>query len=106
MADITSPQAVRFSNAKARVLADMIESTRRTAEQFAIDVVTEFENHTSGKVNSDVVIDGAETDGRQIVTKGGIAGLKYVAEQLVTCLTTDDRESLVAAVSVNGTPRF
>jgi len=106
MADITNPQVIRFCNEKARVLADLIETTRRTAEQFAIDIVPEFEGHTSGNVNADVVVDGAETDGRQIVTKGGIGGLKYVAEQLVTCLTTDDRESLVAVVSVNGTPRF
>lgn len=106
MAVITNPQAVRFCNEKARVLADHIEKTRRMAEQFAIDIVTEFEAHTGGNANGDVVADGADVDGRGEITKLDVGALKYVAEQLVTCLTADDREALVSAVAVNGTPLF
>jgi len=105
MADITNAQAVRFVNENARPLADLIESVRRTAEQFAINVVA-FEAVTGGNVNGDVVIDGAATDGRPLATKGKVAALKYVAEQLVACLNQDDREVLVHDLVTNGQPRF
>lgn len=105
MADITNAQAVRFCNENARPLADIIESVRRTAEQFAINVVA-FEAATSGNANGDVVIDGAATDGRTLATKGKVAALKYVAEQLVACLNQDDREVLVHDLVTNGQPRF
>ena len=106
MAAITNPQAVKFCNEKVRILSDLIEKTRRTAEQFAIDVVTEFEANTGGNANGDTVTDGAAEDGRSIITKLSVANVKFVAEQLVTCLNTDDRETLIAAVSVNGQPSF
>lgn len=106
MADITNVQAIKFCNEKARVLADLIEKTRRTAEQFAIDITTEFENNVSGNANGDIIIDGAATDGRNIITKNDVLGLKYVAEQAVIALNTDDRETLVAKVSVNGQPAY
>lgn len=106
MADIINVQAVKFSNEKARTLADLIEKTRRTAEQFAIDITTEFEAQVSGNDNADVIIDGAATDGRSIITKGDILGLKYVAEQAVIALNLDDRETLVAKVSVQGAPLY
>ena len=106
MADITNPEVVRFCSEKARALADLIERTRRTAEQFAIDVVTEFEGNTSGNVNGDVIVDGAALDGRSVITKGDILGLKFVAEQIAAAANLDDREALVAKVSVNGQPAF
>lgn len=106
MADITHPEAVRFCNEKLRVLADLIEKTRRTAEQFAIDVVSEFEAHTSGNANSDVVVDGAATDGRSTITKQNVLEVKFVAEQMTAAANQDDREALIAAVSVNGQPSF
>lgn len=110
MADITNPQVVKFCNEKARLLADLIEKTRRTAEQFAIDVVGEFEAIVGasgqGNANGDTIIDGAARDGRSIITKGDILGLKFVAEQIVAAANADDREALVAKVSVNGQPAF
>lgn len=106
MADITNPQAVDFCNEKLRVLADLIERARRTSEQFLIDITTEFEAHTGGNANEDVIIDGAAQDGRSVITKQRVAEVKFVAEQLVTCLNTDDRETLIANVSVNGQPLF
>jgi hypothetical protein len=109
MADITNPQAVKFCNEKLRVLSDLIEKTRRTAEQFAIDIVTEFEANTSGNANGDVIVDnpnGAGSDGRSVITKQNVLEVKFVAEQMVAALTQDDREALVANVSVNGQPAF
>ncbi len=105
MADITNAQAVRFVNEQARPMADLIEKARRTAEQFAINVVA-FEADTSGNANGDVVIDGAATDGRPLCTKQKIAELKYVAEQMVAALTADNREELVHGLVTNGQPIF
>lgn len=106
MADITNPQAIKFCNEKLRPLADLIEKTRRTAEQFAVDIVTEFEAHTSGNANGDVILDGAATDGRSIITKQNVAEVKFVAEQIAAAANQDDRELLIANVSVNGQPLF
>lgn len=106
MANIVNATAVKFCNEKARVLADLIEKTRRTAEQFALDIVVEFENLTGGNSGGDLIVDGSATDGRQPITKDSIAALKFVAEQLVVSLTTDDRADLVAGVSVNGQPSY
>lgn len=106
MADITHAEATAFCNAKARRLADVIETARRTAQQFALDIVAEFESHTGGNANGDVILDGAASDGRSIITKGDILGLKFVAEQLVAALILDDRPALVAKVSVHGEPLF
>ena len=107
MADITNSQIVHFANEKCRILADLIEKTRRTAEQFALDVVAiEGLAAYTGAADADVIIDGSATDGRQTATKLSIGQLKYVAGQMVTALTTDDRAQLVANWSVNGTPAF
>ncbi len=106
MANITNPQAVHFCNEKLRPMADLVEKVRRTGEQFLIDITTEFENNTGGNVDGDVVIDGAATDGRSVITKLNVAQVKFVVEQMVTTLNTDDRETLIANVSVNGTPLF
>ena len=108
MADITNRQAINFLTNKARPLADLMEKVRRSAEQFAIDIVTEFEANVGENAGEDVIADGSgtATDGRQIVTKDGMAGLKYVAEQMVACLNQDDRETLVGNVSVDGRPIF
>ena len=106
MADIVNAQAVAFCNNKARIVADLIERTRRTCEQFAIDIVTEWEANTVGNANGDVVIDGSERDGRNRITKVDIAALKFVAEKIAEAANLDDREALVAKVSVNGQPAF
>lgn len=106
MADIIDPAVRKFANEKLRVMADMVEQTRRTGEQFLIDVAAEFESLTSGNASGDVIVDGAATDGRSIITKQSVGEVKYVVEQLVACLNQDDRETLIANVSVNGTPRF
>ncbi len=105
MADITSPQAIRFCNENVRIIADLTEKLRRTGEQFLINVV-EFETITSGNANGDVVLDGAASDGRQICTKQSVAEVKYVVEQLVACLNQDDRETLIHNLVTNGQPAF
>lgn len=105
MADITNPQAVRFCNERLRLVADQIQSARRTGEQFLIEVFA-FEDATSGNANEDVIIDGSATDGRPSITKQNVLEVKFVAEQLVSTLNQDDRETLVANVAVHGEPLF
>lgn len=103
---ITNPTAIKFANEKCRVLADLIEKTRRAAQQFATDVVPEFENLTTGDASGDIINDGADVDGRGQVTKNNVAELKFVAEQLVAALTLDDRAQIVSRWSVNSAPPF
>lgn len=105
MADIVTPQAVKFANEKARRLADLLQTTRRTCEQFALDV-TDFEVATDKDGDKDVIDDGAKTDGRKPVAKEQVAQLKFVAEQVAAALNQDDRAALVAAWVVNGQPIF
>lgn len=106
MAAITSPQAVAFVNERARPMADLISKMRRTLPQFMLEVVSDFEANTGGNVNGDTVSDGAAEDGRTVLNKGDIAALKFVVEQLETCLATDDRTAIAAKPSVNSQPIF
>jgi len=67
MPDITSPQAIKFSNEKIRVAADLIAQL----DNFAASVLAEWTaaGGTSLIPNtSDVIADGAASDGRPIVT--------------------------------------
>ena len=107
MALITNPQVRAFSNEKARLIADLIEKCRRTCEQFLIDIV-EIENNAafSGAQNADTIDDGADVDGRQVVTKLDLLGLKFVAEKMAEAANVDDRETIVSKYSVNVTPLF
>lgn len=107
MANITNPQIVHFANEKCRVMANLIESMRRTCEQFLVEVVAiEGLAAYSGAADGDTIIDGAETDGRKIVTKVKIAELKYVVGQLSAAANQDDREQLVGNWTTDGTPKF
>jgi len=106
MADITNPQAIKFSNEKARVIADLLEKTFRTCDQFMLDIVGEFEGNTGGNANDDVLIDGAASDGRGVLTKLDIGALKFVVEKIQEAANVSDRRAVVAKVSVNGQPAF
>ena len=106
MADITHPEAVRFSNEKARTMADLLEQTFRACDQFMLDVMGEFEANTSGNANGDVIVDGSSSDGRSTLTKQDIAALKFVVEKIQEAADIDDRRAIVAKASVNGQPAF
>lgn len=105
MADITNPQVVKFCNEKVRTAADLIEKTRRTCEQLLVDLVG-VETLVQAAADKDQIDDGSKTDGRKVIAKENIAQLKFVVEQLVACLNTDDRAQIVARWSVNGQPIF
>ena len=101
---ITDPQPVRFSK-KARNLAEALASVDRTLTQFALKVV-DFESQTSGNDNADTIEDNANVEGMPIHTKGDIAALKYVFEQLKACLDIDDRRAVINRFVANSTPIF
>jgi hypothetical protein len=103
---ITNPQAVRFANENARTLADLIAKMDRTLDQFALNVVRDFEAHTAGDAGGDSIVDGAAEDGRNQVTKDNVGELKFVCEQLKACLNTDDRRAIVNRWAVNSQPIY
>lgn len=102
---INNSQAIKFCNEKARPLADAIGRLVRTMPQFMIEVA-EYEKFTEANPESDKMDDGAERDGRPIVTKKDIAALKYVVERLIECMDQDDRIEIVNRVAVNTLPHF
>ncbi len=103
---ITDAQAVRFANENARTIADLIGKLDRTLDQFALNVVRDFEAKTSGNTSGEVIDDGADEDGRNAVTKNNVAQLKFVCEQLKACLDTDDRRAIVNTWAVNTQPIY
>jgi hypothetical protein len=105
MPDITNPLAVRFANERSRTIADIIETMDRTCQQFMIEVL-DFEAATSGHADTDVIADGSATDGRTTVTKLDVLALKYVVEQVLAAMATDDRRQVVGKWSVNGRPLY
>lgn len=67
MPDITSPQAIRFSNEKIRVAADLIAQL----DNFAATVIAEWNAAGGASLianTSDVIADGASADGRPVIT--------------------------------------
>lgn len=106
MADITNPQAVKFCNENARTIANLIGSMYRTLDQFALNVVRDFEENTSGNVDADPIIDGSDVDGRNPVTKVNVAELKFVCEQLKATLDTNTLIALVNNWATNTQPIY
>jgi len=106
MSEITDPQAVKFCNENGRIMADAMLKFKRTADQFLLNVVRDFEQRTSGNQDSDSIQDGAASDGRNPLTKANVAQLKFVVEQMVGCINTDDRLQLTEAWGVNTQPYF
>jgi hypothetical protein len=103
---ITDPQAIRFANENARTIADLIGRLDRTLDQFALNVVRDFESQTGGNANGEEIDDGAAADGRNVVTKLNVGELKYVCEQLKACMDTDDRRAIVNRWAVNSQPIY
>lgn len=103
---ITNPQAIRFSNRKARAIATATQTLYRTILQFQQDVVRDFEALTGSDQDGDTIDDGAASQGIPIVTKGNVAELKFVMEQVKDCLETDDRLALLNKWVDQSTPLY
>lgn len=107
MADIDNPQARDIVNENFRRTADITESAIRTIDQMLV-IMTDFLAipEIAAAQNEDVILDGAETDGRPICTKQKVLELKFVCEQLQACINTDDRRQLLSKLAVNSAPLF
>lgn len=107
MANITNAQAARFADERARTIADLIWSLDRTLSQFMLDVVRDWESvpEVAAAQNTDVIV-SSQPDSRNPVTKYNVGELKYVCEQLIACMATDDRRAIVNRWQVNGKPIF
>lgn len=88
MANIDNPQARRFSNEIMRPIADQLMKTYRTLDTFMLEVVN-FESAVSAAQDSDVILDGSETDGRTPLTKFNVGEFKYRINELKTYFESD-----------------
>lgn len=103
MANITSPQAVKFSNEYLRRLGN----TTRDMKIILASAATEFallSGVLATHVSADKLIDGAEIDGRTVVDKGDIVAFLQFLGTLITTLDAAGTDELIAKFSV-GAPR-
>ncbi len=105
MADITNPEAVRFSNERIRTLADA--ATRYYYA--AVAMLNEWEaTGMAAKIPNvaDTIVDGSATDGRSPITGTMVNGLKNHVETMVADLQAHTRAKLniLLRIEVNGSP--
>lgn len=107
MANISNPQAIAFVNQKARVYADARAQSYATAKA----LVNFWNANTVSAVipnTTDVILDGAATDGRQIVTAAGITNIVTRAMDEIADYeaTSNAKLNTILAVAVNTGSRF
>ena len=105
MADITDPEAVRFSNERARTLADVATRYYYAAKSF----LQEWDATSMGdKITNtaDDIIDGAATDGRHVITGANVVGLKNHVAAMITDLEANSnlKLNILLGIEVNGSP--
>ena len=105
MADITDPEAVRFSNEKVRTLADAATRYYYAALAFG----NEWDATGMGSKipdTADGIVDGSATDGRTPITGANVNGLKTHVDAMVTDLeaNSNTKLSILLAIEVNGSP--
>jgi hypothetical protein len=103
-AQITSPQVVKFSNERARVLADLSVETYETAKSFQ----AEWDALGGVASSAQLIEDGSAEDGRKRVTADQLRTMNTVAGAMVSFFEagTPSRISQIRAISVNGQARF
>ena len=104
MPDITNPEAVRFSNEKLRVAANMLvdvyEFTRAAKDEWlANDIASVLPN------TPDAIDDGADTDGRHIATGERAHAIIDLLVELLANYEANDNAKLNALLRMAGTNR-
>jgi len=105
-------QLRNFCNDKARQTFDQLDQAYETARRFASEYSAYGVAALLGDLqNTDVIIDGSETDGRKSLTVKELKDLKTVADALVSWADTQligakNYANRVKAGSVNGQPPF
>lgn len=102
---IDNPQAVAFSNERARTLADAAARYYWAAKAF----LAEWDAADIGAVmpnSSDVVVDGSLTDGRTPITGANVNGLKAHVDAMVADLEANSnlKLNILLKIEVNGSP--
>lgn len=107
MPDITNPQAIRFVNERARIVADNTEALYETLKRFQSEYAAVTGNNLFPDA-ADEIKDGAEQDGRKRVLASQIRAIKALADAMVTFMEAGNppRINQVRAVSVHGSPKF
>jgi hypothetical protein len=101
MAEITNPEAVRFSNEIVRTNADKAARYYYAAkamlnEWAATDMGTKIPN------TSDLIVDGSATDGRGPITGANANGLKTHLETMVADLEANNNAKLNILLQIAG----
>jgi hypothetical protein len=105
---ITNAQAVKFSNERLRVAADALATAYYTAKKVMQEYYADpalGDAYTAGI--AETVADGADVDGRPLVTGNDALGLITRCSELVTDYEAGGNAKLntVLGVSVNGTSK-
>jgi hypothetical protein len=111
--DITDTQVVRWSNERARTLADLLTRTSYVLSGFIADYAAQgiaAKITAAGAANN--VGDGAATDGRPFVTGTQLTNLRAAALQVQTAIDTTlvsgvgtSVKAIADAIQVNGAPK-
>ncbi len=108
MANITNPIAVTFANTELRRFNDHTLANYRTAKQLSIDYTAKGISAILGATGTDVIVDGAATDGRAPMTVANVNNIMARANEIVADYeaNTNIKINQAAAVSVNANPLF
>jgi len=103
MADITSPQAVKFTNEKARPFADAYAQLYFAAKTLIAEWNAQSLSGVITNDPADTVIDGSATDGRPIATGEDVTAQVTRAQELVADLeaTNNAKLNTILAIAVN-----
>ena len=99
---IQNAQLSDFCNAELRQIADQLQRLKiRTAAATAIYYARNLGNVIDSAGPSNAVDDGADLDGRTIVTGGDVYNVVGLLNDLTTFLNSD-RQQVIAKWNVNG----
>lgn len=113
MADIVSPQVVKFSNERGRTMADEIVALSGRVDAWLADWSAQSMSALiTAEGASNNVADGSDVDGRQRVTGTELVNLRAALLQVQTALTTTlvsgvgaTVKAIADGIQVNGSAR-
>ena|ERR1051326_1698800 len=103
MADITNVQAVAFCNGSIRPAADQLIMLYRSAKR----ILATWNGRVLGDIlvnTTDVVADGAATDGRPILTGALVTGIIYQLQDFVNYMEANGFDKLYGVERVAPNP--
>lgn len=101
MADIVDPTVAAFVNERIRPLCDALIGLNIGVDSMALQWFNVVSPLLSGAADSDVIIDGSESDGRNSLTKSDVVLAITQLLEIQTQLDGVGVEGIVAKPSVN-----